>query len=99
MRSKIKIREAPGLFALMMQIFGIEGFIGLWGTIYVQPGRVRDRRLIRHKMKHVEQIQRDGALIFTLQYVWWLLRHGYTNNPYEVEARQAEDEADRLRLY
>ncbi len=99
MRSKIKIREASGLFAVMMQIFRIDGFIGFWGTIYVPPGRVRDRRLVGHKMKHVEQMQRDGTLMFTLQYIWWLLRYGYTRHPYEVEARQAENETDRLRLY
>ncbi|MEL0027713.1 MAG: hypothetical protein VW625_03470 [Perlucidibaca sp.] len=99
MRSKIKIREAPALLALFMQLLGVEGWIMPWGIIYVRPGRVRDRRLISHKMMHVEQMQRDGMVLFSLKYVWWLLRYGYHRHPYEIEARQAEEDAGRLRLY
>lgn len=99
MRARIRIREAPGLLALVMMLFGIAGWVMPWGVIYVRAGRVRDRRLISHKMKHVEQMQRDGLVGFSLRYVWWLLRYGYTRHPYEIEAREAENEAAGLRLY
>jgi len=77
----------------------VEGWIVPWGVIYVRPGRARDRRLISHKLMHVEQMRRDGLLWFGLRYLWWLLRYGYRRHPYEVEARQAEADADRLRLH
>jgi hypothetical protein len=35
-------------------------------------------------------MQRDGKLIYLIKYTYWLLRFGYWNNPYEVEARAAE---------
>lgn len=47
-------------------------------------------RLLRHEREHLRQIERDGRLLFALRYSWWTLRHGYWNNPYEVEARAAE---------
>ena len=39
---------------------------------------------------HLEQIERDGRVVFAVKYLWWLCRYGYWNNPYEVEARAAE---------
>jgi hypothetical protein len=38
-----------------------------------------------------QQIQRDGRLVFAVKYLWWLLLHGYLDNPYERAARAAED--------
>ena len=35
-------------------------------------------------------MKRDGKLRFAVQYLWWSLRYGYRNNPYEIEAREAE---------
>lgn len=29
-------------------------------------------------------------MLFAVRYLWWLARHGYWNNPYEIEARAAE---------
>ena len=59
-----------------------------WQTVYVLPERVKDSGLIRHELVHVEQIKRLGAWRWTWQYLWGLLRHGYENNPLEVEARE-----------
>jgi hypothetical protein len=58
-------------------------------TIIVHPGVPLSRRLIRHEMAHVRQWQRR-PLTFPLHYTWLHLRHGYRDNPYEVEARAAE---------
>ena len=38
----------------------------------------------------MEQIERDGRVVFALKYSWWTIRHGCWNNPYEVEARAAK---------
>lgn len=37
-------------------------------------------------------IWREGRLLFSIKYLWWMCRYGYWNNPYEVEARRAESE-------
>lgn len=81
-----KVRTATGLLAWYMRLCGFSG----WSTIYVLPGFENDQRLLLHERKHLEQIERDGRLLFAIKYSWWTLRHGYYMNPYEVEARAAE---------
>lgn len=49
-------------------------------------------RLFRHEMEHVYQVQRDGWWTFYAKYLYWLAKFGYTDNPYEVEARSKENE-------
>jgi hypothetical protein len=43
-----------------------------------------------HEEYHKLQWRRAGKVKFALCYVWFLLRYGYWNNPYEVDARKAE---------
>lgn len=50
-------------------------------------------RWVRHEMAHIRQFRQYGSAGFTLRYVWEWIRHGYTNNRFEVEARAAEIEA------
>lgn len=45
----------------------------------------------RHEDEHKKQWKRDGLIWFTIRYLWWSLRYGYENNPYEVAARDAAD--------
>jgi hypothetical protein len=47
--------------------------------------------LIRHEQAHWRQWQRMGTLRFYLTYIWYTIRHGYRNNPMEIEARKAEE--------
>ncbi len=49
------------------------------GKIYTHPNP--SNRLIRHEMIHVAQ----GFKLRT--YLWWWLKRGYKNNPFEREAR------------
>ena len=86
----MKVRIATGLLSWYMMRFGFRGWASFWGAVYVLPGYENDRRLLRHERKHLEQIERDGRLLFSLKYSWWTIRYGYWNNPYEVEARAAE---------
>lgn len=44
-----------------------------------------------HEAKHVEQYTRYGVLGFLVRYAWLNLRHGYRQNPLEVEARTWTD--------
>ena len=86
----MKIKTATGLIAWYMRACKFDGWASFWNAIYVLPGHERDERLLRHESKHLEQIERDGRLLFALKYSWWTLRHGYWKNPYEVQARSAE---------
>lgn len=87
----MKTRTATGLIAWYMRACGFSGWASFWNTIYVLPGHEHDQRLLRHERKHLEQIERDGRLAFTVKYLWWLLLYGYLDNPYERAARAAED--------
>lgn len=82
-------RTATGLIALYMKLCGFRGWASFWRVIYVMPGHESNQQVIRHELKHLEQIERDGRVLFGIKYVWWLARYGYRNNPYEVEARAA----------
>jgi hypothetical protein len=84
------IRTASGLIKLYMQVCGFKGWASFWHTIYLMPGYEDNEQLIRHEVAHLDQIERDGRVLFTIKYLWWTLRYGYWNNPYEVEARKAE---------
>lgn len=54
-------------------------------TIIVDPGATLTPSLLTHELVHVRQWQEDP--LFPLRYTLATLRHGYWNNPYEVEAR------------
>lgn len=75
----MKICTATGMIAAYMRLCGFLGWTSFWNTIS------------GHERCHIKQIKRDGRLLFALKYSWWTLRRGYWNNPYEVEARAAED--------
>ena len=60
--------------------------------IYILNERIDDPRLLRHEEEHWRQSQELGTIKFYVRYLWFTLRHGYRNNPMEVQARKAEDE-------
>jgi hypothetical protein len=64
--------------------------VTLGRTIVVDPSVPIDRRLIRHELAHVRQWQQN-PVTFPARYVLNHFRYGYERNPYEVEARAAED--------
>lgn len=49
-------------------------------------------RLFRHELQHVYQIRKKGVLCFYISYLWYNIRYGYKNNPYELEAERFEEE-------
>jgi hypothetical protein len=48
-------------------------------------------RWIKHEECHKIQWKRDGWLKFFFTYLQYQMQFGYWNNPYEVEARKAEE--------
>lgn len=61
-------------------------------SIILDPGATLTAELLEHELAHVRQWRADP--LFPVRYALATLRHGYHDNPYEVEARQA---ADRVR--
>lgn len=61
----------------------------LWGCS--QEAFLKNIPWVRHELKHVEQYQRLGMIGFLVRYIAYSIRHGYTDNPLEIEARQAEN--------
>lgn len=86
----MKVITATGVIAVYMHLCGFKGWASFWRTVYVLPGYEHDQRLLRHERCHLEQIERDGRLKFSLKYLWWTVQRGYWMNPYEIEARAAE---------
>lgn len=93
---QMTVRTASGILAWYMRLCGFSGWASFWRIVYVMPGWENDQRLLRHEAKHLEQIERDGRLVFSIKYAWWTLRHGYFDNPYEVSAREAENHTKGL---
>lgn len=52
---------------------------------------LQHEKWVKHELKHIEQYQRHGYFGFLARYLLEGIRHGYYNNRFEVEARQAED--------
>lgn len=59
--------------------------ITLWRTIWLADDASVTPELLLHELRHVHQFQGDRA--FPLRYLWRSVRHGYTDNPYESDAR------------
>jgi len=83
-----------GFWAWLLRRTGLAAITMPWRTVYVRKSEAHRAGLIRHELVHVEQIERDGAVLFTARYLWWLIRYGYWANPYEVEAYAREPATD-----
>ena len=59
--------------------------ITMWRTIFLAPAAPLDPELLLHELRHVHQFEADT--FFPLRYLWRSVRHGYTDNPYEADAR------------
>lgn len=50
-----------------------------------------NKKWLRHELKHIEQYKRYGFFRFIILYLLESIKSGYTNNKYEIEAREAEE--------
>ena len=92
MTSRMRIRAARGLVRWYLRRTGFWAItLPLWTpTIYILEEHWYDHDLLEHELVHVDQIRRMGRVRFALTYLWYQARHGYQNNPLEVEARKAK---------
>lgn len=64
----------------------------VWPWMWLKKDHADDERLFRHELQHCYQCARMGRLKFYGSYLLLLIRHGYKEHPYEVEAREYENE-------
>lgn len=88
-------RLIPAIGGLFMGGKAPAGAVTLGRTILFNAAHPITPDLIVHELVHVQQWKNDP--LFALKYCGQWLRHGYKNNPYEVEAyaRQADFAAQR----
>ena len=53
---------------------------------------LQNERWVKHEICHLRQFQKHGYSAFILKYLWESIKHGYHQNKYEKEARNAEEE-------
>ena len=41
-----------------------------------------------HEYRHIQQVKKLGRFKFIIKYLYYSIRYGYTNNPFEVDARE-----------
>ncbi|MEO8337147.1 MAG: hypothetical protein ABI664_19375 [bacterium] len=59
--------------------------ITCWRTIFLSHRAPLDPELLLHELRHVHQFEADP--LFPVRYLWRSVKHGYTDNPYEADAR------------
>lgn len=52
---------------------------------------------LRHEVMHVLQYEREGFFGFLFKYLWLSIRFGYRQNPFELEARDAQTDKEILK--
>jgi len=85
-----RIKEAKGLSLWLLNLFNFDAWASNWNTIYIRKEYINDGNLIRHELTHIKQIEKDGRFWQPIKYMYYLVRYGYKNNPYEIEARANE---------
>jgi hypothetical protein len=85
----MKTKTAKGPILWFLETFDYSAITMPWQTVYLRPDRVgpQYQRLLDHESVHIDQIQKMGAVKFTVLYLWYNIRYGYQNNPLEIEAR------------
>lgn len=81
----------PIIAGVLGRMRGPAAAVTLGRTIVLEPGARLTQKLLTHELVHVEQWKKDR--LFPLRYAAASLRHGYWNNPYEIEARAAHPPA------
>ena len=60
--------------------------ITLWRTVFLEPRVPLTAELLLHELRHVHQFSERKS--FPISYLWQSIRHGYSHNAYEIDARQ-----------
>jgi hypothetical protein len=95
MKTNIRIKENSFLALLAAKKLKTDKVAMVIGTtIYLHNTSKEDflnnQRWLKHELVHIEQYRKHGLLKFLALYVWYSMKCGYYNNPFEVEAREGE---------
>lgn len=75
-----------------MQRLKIRGLV-LWPKmLFAEPADEIPNWLFRHELEHIYQVVRFGPWKFYFLYFLYSVRYGYTGNPLEIEAQDAQQE-------
>lgn len=90
--------QARHLYFWFLNTFGYVAIVNPFSLVcHVLPEYLPlSHRLKTHEQTHFAQIKREGRLKFCIKYLYYNLRYGYRNNPYEIEAREASGEDEAL---
>lgn len=88
-------RLVPWIGGVLGRMGAPAAAVTLRRTIVLNPGVRLTPGLLAHELTHVRQWRDD--VLFPLRYSLASLRHGYHENPYEIEARAVALAATRVR--
>lgn len=90
----VEVRYAgwlPSVAGVLAGFVGPAAAVTLGRTIVVHPSVPVTPELLRHELAHVRQWQ-ENRWTFPVRYVLNHFKYGYHSNPYEVAAREAENQ-------
>ncbi len=104
LHEKIKIKENSWVAWIAAWKLGSDNVaLVLGSTIYLHNVSkeifLQDKRWVAHELKHIQQFRRHGTFVFLCKYFIECIKHGYTNNRFEIEAREAENSSPDLLNY
>ena len=86
----MSVKTAKGIIKYCLEKYKFIGWTSVWGTIYVLPGHENDKELLEHEYVHLAQMKKEGKFKFIIDYASEILKHGYRDNKYEIEARKGK---------
>jgi hypothetical protein len=94
----MKHKVATGIIKWYLSKNGFKAWTSAWNTIYyIDEVAMADKCLVTHEMVHVRQMQNYGKILFMIKYSYYTIKYGYRNNPYEVEAYNAQEMCNQIR--
>lgn len=101
---KVRIKEHAWIAKMAAKKLGYRQIaIVVGNTIYLHHTSakhfINSKRWLLHELKHVEQYEEHGFVVFLFKYLIGYIGRGYYYNKYEAEARAAEKDERLLYKY
>jgi hypothetical protein len=94
MPPKIKVRIIENAFLARIAAFKLQSesvAMVVGGNILLhnvtKKEFLKNTEWLCHELQHVLQWRANGYVAFLGKYVWYSIKHGYYNNPFEANAR------------
>ena len=88
---KQRKNDNPKIFYRKKLVNNYNGYIVAPFGVFMKESEKENKALIEHELIHWKQFQREGLIPFLVNYSKEASQKGYDKNPYEKEARTAED--------